>query len=139
MPPLPTTPSILQPPSTVPGVSSPMVRCIAERSAAMWKPGPSDDEAVAHGVLGDHPRLDELEQVARAAGLCARAGEAVSAERLARDHRARDRAVDVEVADRRAVDDVVDGVRVAREQPAGEAERGGVDAVARVLHVAHAV
>src|SRR5688500_11085530 len=94
-------------------------------------------EAVAHGVLGHHARLDELREVAGAAGLRPGAGEAVAAERLARDHRAGDRAVDVEVADRGAVDDVVDGVRVAGEQAAGEPERGRVDAVAGVLDVAH--
>ena len=78
------------------------------------------DEPVPDGVLGHHARLDELQQVAGAAGLGAGAGQPVAAERLAADHRARDLAVDVEVADRRAVGDVVDGLRVAREQAAGE-------------------
>ena len=59
-----------------------------------------DDEAVAHRVLGDDARLDELEQVVGAAGLRADAGQAVAAERLAADHRAGDVAVHVEVADR---------------------------------------
>src|SRR5688572_21116552 len=80
----------------------------------------SDDQSVAHRVLGDHVGLDEVQQVVRPARLRARAGEPVAAERLAPDHRASDGAVDVEVADRRALDDAVDGVRVAREQPAGE-------------------
>src|SRR4051812_27408895 len=53
--------------------------------------GGSDDEAVAHRVLADHARLDELQQVSRPAGLRARPGEAVAAERLAGDHGARDR------------------------------------------------
>src|SRR4051794_22696234 len=42
-----------------------------------------DHEPVAHGVLGHHARLDELQQVARTARLGARAGEPVAAERLA--------------------------------------------------------
>src|SRR5690242_9113240 len=87
----------------------------AADSTSTWDPARvggtlSDDEAVAHGVLRHHARLDELQQVAGPAGLGARPREAVAAERLAADHRARDRAVDVEVADRGAVDDVVHGV-----------------------------
>ena len=51
--------------------------------------------------------------------------QAVAAERLAADHRAGDAAVDVEVADRRAARSTsLDRVRVAREEPAGERERG---------------
>src|SRR3954466_8305471 len=87
----------------------------------------SHDEPVAHGVLGHDPRLDELQEVRGAAGLGAGAGEPVAAERLAAHPPAGDLAVDVEVADGRAVLDVVDGPRVAREQPAGEAEGRGVD------------
>src|SRR3954453_18733413 len=84
-------------------------------------------------VLGDHRRLDELQQVRGTARLRAGPGEPVATERLAADHRARDLAVDVEVADGRPAGPVVDGARRAREQPAGEAERRGVDAVARLL------
>src|SRR3954470_8950636 len=94
-----------------------------------------DHEAVPHGVLGHHARLDELEQVARATRLGAGAGEPVAAERLAGDHRAGDRAVDVEVADRHPRLDVLDGVRVAREQAGGERERGAVERVAGGLDV----
>src|SRR3954471_5648120 len=98
-----------------------------------WHFRVSDDQAVAHGVLRHHLRLDELQEVVGPARLRPGAGQAVAAERLASHHRAGDRAVDVEVADRGAVDDVVDGVRIAGEQAARERERGLVDAVARVL------
>src|SRR3712207_8228299 len=47
----------------------------------------------------------------------------VAAERLAADHRAGDRAVDVEVADRQARRDLLDRPRGAREQAAGEGDR----------------
>src|SRR5918997_1473030 len=101
--------------------------------AVMWgtpwgSMGVLHHEAVAHGVLRHHSRLDELHEVARTARLRARPGKAVAAERLAPDHRPGDRAVHVQVADRGAVDHVVDRVRVAGEQAAGEAEGGGVDA-----------
>src|SRR5689334_19624940 len=105
------------------------------RAARGPKGSLSDHEAVPHGVLGHHARLDELEQVARAAGLGARAGEPVAAERLAGDHRAGDRAVDVEVADRNARLDVLDGVRVAGEEAGGERERRAVERVAGGLDV----
>ena len=51
-------------------------------------------------VLGDDPRVGELQQVVGPSGLRADAGEPVAAERLAADHRAGGAAVDVEVADR---------------------------------------
>ncbi len=70
-----------------------------------------DDEAVAHGVLRHRAGLDELQQVVRAAGLRAGAGQAPAAERLAADHRAGDLAVDVQVADRGAVGHVLDRAR----------------------------
>src|SRR4051794_28442988 len=97
------------------------------------------DEAVAHRVLGDHAGLDEAEQVVRAAGLGARAGDAVAAEGLAGDHRAGDRAVDVEIADRQPRDEVVDRARVAREQAAGEREAQGVDALDGLVEVPDAL
>src|SRR5215207_9082473 len=106
--------------------------------AVMWwtpwssMPSVSHHQPVAHRVLGHDARLDELEQVAGTARLRTGPRQAVAAERLARDHRAGDRAIDVEVADRRALDHVLDGVGIAREEPAREAERGGVDAVAGV-------
>ena len=61
---------------------------------------PTTPPTVPHRVLGDHLRIDELQQVVGAAGLEPGAGQAVAAERLAADHRAGDLAVDVEVADR---------------------------------------
>ena len=73
---------------------------------AQFRGGDSDHEAVADRVLGHRARLDELQQVVGAARLGAGAGEAPAAERLAADHRAGDLAVDVEVADRRALADV---------------------------------
>ena len=80
-------------------------------------------QPMPHRVLGDDARLDELQQVVRAAGLRAGAGQAVAAERLARDHRARDVAVDVEVADRQPAADALDDAGVAAEEAAGERER----------------
>ena len=62
--------------------------------------GASDDQPVAHRVLGNGSLGDELEQVIGPAGLHAGAREAVSAERLAGDHRAGDAPVDVQVPDR---------------------------------------
>ena len=81
------------------------------------------NQPVAHRVLAHRPRLDELQQVVGAAGLQAGPRQPVAAERLAADHRAGDPAVDVQVADRRALADAADGRRVAGEQPAGERER----------------
>ena len=75
---------------------------LPRRRASRREARASDDEPVADRVLGHDPRLDELQQVVRAAGLRAGARQPVAAERLAADHRAGDRAVDVEVADRRA-------------------------------------
>jgi len=63
----------------------------------------------------------------------------VAAERLAPDHRARDRAVHVQVADRRTLDDALDRVRVAREQAAGQRERQLVDAIHRGVDVPRAL
>ena len=47
-------------------------------------------EALAEGVLGDHPRVEELQQVVGPARLGADARQAVAAERLAPDDRAGD-------------------------------------------------
>ena len=57
-------------------------------------------EALAHGVLADRARLDELEQVVGAAGLRADARQAEAAERLASDDGAGGAAVQVDVARR---------------------------------------
>ena len=87
-----------------------------------------------------HARLDELQQVAGAAGLGAGARQAVAAERLAGDHRAGDLAVDVEVADRacaRRRGRPCRGLRENRPPVSANGER--VDAVAGVLDVAHAL
>jgi putative heme degradation protein len=54
---------------------------------------------VPHGVLGDAARDQELQQIVRSAGLGAAAGELEAAEGLAIHKRARDLAVDVQVAD----------------------------------------
>src|SRR5690606_29315126 len=79
------------------------------------------------GVDADHALGREARDVVRAARLGAGAGHALTAERLAFDHRADLVAVDVEVADPRAGLDEAAG----RLDPAVEAEReavaGGVD------------
>ena len=86
-----------------------------------------------HRALGHDERLDEMQEVVRAAGLGAGAREPVAAEGLAADHGAGDRAVDVQVADRRAGDDVLDGVLAAAEQAAGQRVGERVDALAGVV------
>src|SRR4051794_1320751 len=95
---------------------------------------PLDHQTVAHRVLGDHARLDELQQVIGPAGLAPGAGEPVAAERLAGDHRPGDVPVDVEVADGQARADALDGGGIAREQAAGEREPLVGDDLARLVH-----
>ena len=60
--------------------------------------GPLGDEALAEGVLGDDPRVEELVEVVGAAGLRADAAHPVAAEGLAADDGAGDVAVQVDVA-----------------------------------------
>ena len=110
------------------------MRCATRQG--MRKRSRLDDEPVPDRVLGHDAGLDEVQQVIGAAGLRARPRQAVAAERLAPDHRAGRRAVDVEVADRRAGDDVRDRARVAAEQPAGQRDRQRVDAIAGLVDVA---
>jgi len=74
-----------------------------------------------------------VQQVVVSAGLRAGPRQPVAAERLAPDHRPGRRAVDVEVADRRALDDTLNGARVAAEQPARQRDRQRVDAVHRLV------
>src|SRR4051812_8613009 len=90
-----------------------------------------DDKPVPHGVLGDNARLDELAQVIGPPGLRSSTRAAVSAERLAANHRTGDVTVDVQVADRYAAGDELDRARVARVQAAGQRERRGVERVER--------
>src|SRR5881227_2772050 len=87
----------------------------------------SDHQTVTDGVLRHDLGLDEMQEVVGPARLGARAAETVAAEGLPPDHRARDRAIDVQIADRRPAHDALDGVRVAREEPSGEGERQRVD------------
>src|SRR4051812_1909445 len=94
---------------------------------------------MTHCVLGDHARFDELEEVVRPACLRADARAAIAAEWLTTDHRSGDIAVHVEVPHRCPPGDMVDGGRTAREETAGERERGGVDGVAGSFHVAYAL
>src|SRR5204863_8831148 len=94
---------------------------------------------MTHCVLGHHARLDELEEVVRAARLRADAGAAVASEWLTTDHRSSDVAVHVEVADGRAPHDLFDRRRATGEEPAGEREWRRVDGVARRIHVRHAL
>src|SRR5690242_12698952 len=62
--------------------------------------------AGSRGVDGEGALSREAVQIARAAGLGARAGEALAAERLHADHGADHVAVHVGVADAQALDDV---------------------------------
>src|SRR5437879_8451534 len=84
-------------------------------------------EALADRVLGHRTRLDELQEVVRAARLRADAREAVAAEGLAADARPGDGAVHVEVPGAEFVRGTPDVHRRARE----EAAREGVGRVVR--------
>src|SRR5437660_3629050 len=77
-------------------------------------------EALPDRVLGHRARLDELEQVVRAAGLGADAREAVAAEGLAADARPGDGAVHIEVPGAELVRGTPDVYRRAREEAARE-------------------
>jgi hypothetical protein len=83
-------------------------------------------EASAHGVFGDGPGPEELEEVIGTAGFCTDAGEFVSAEGLAFDECAGDFSVDVEVADAEFFSDAGDGGGGAGEEAAGEGVLGVV-------------
>ncbi|KAG1255393.1 hypothetical protein G6F68_010400 [Rhizopus microsporus] len=77
-----------------------------------------------HRLLGG-----EAQQVVRAAGLRAGAGQALPAERLHADHRTDLVAVDVDVADVDTVADAINGFVDARMHAQGQAVAGGVDLV----------
>src|ERR1700727_3616048 len=79
------------------------IKCVRRRLYAHRTStgGASDDQPVAHRVLGNGLLGDELEQVIGATGLHAGAREAVSAEWLAGAHRPRDSPVDLQVPHRR--------------------------------------
>src|SRR5215471_21700665 len=95
--------------------------------------GVLDDQAVPDSVFRHSSGLDEMQEVVGAAGLGAGAGEAVSAEGLATDHRSGDPTVHVEVADGGAIAHVADRCGVAREQPAGQREGEPIDDITRLL------
>src|SRR5690349_17261589 len=96
----------------------------------------SDFEPVPHRVLRYSTRLDELQQVVRAARLGARAGQPVAAERLAADHRPGDPAVDVQIPDRGQLPHAANGARIAREEATGQRERKPIHHLAGMLDVA---
>src|SRR3546814_17848087 len=81
------------------------------------------------GVDGEGAFAGEAQQVVRAAGFGAGAGQAFAAERLHADHGADLAAVDVAVADVGAAGDALHGVVDADVGAAGEAVAGGVDGV----------
>src|SRR5205823_6575552 len=77
-------------------------------------------QPVPHGVLRERPRLHKLEQVIRSTGLASGARELVSSKRLASYLGARDAAVDIKIAHRRAGAHVAYCRGVTREQPASQ-------------------
>src|SRR5438132_13216990 len=115
--------------------------CAAGASATRLGPGIRSQtlldrrEALPDRVLGHRARLDELEQVVRAAGLGADAREAVAAEGLAADARPGDGAVHIEVPGAELVCRAPDAHRRAREEAARERVVGAVGERERVLEV----
>src|SRR6185437_15172646 len=79
------------------------------------------------GVDGERALAGEAQQVVRAAGLGAGAGEGFATERLRADHRADLVAVDVAVADAGVAADVFHGVVDAAVHAERQAVAGGVD------------
>src|SRR6185437_4323455 len=76
------------------------------------------------GVDGHRLLCRKTWQIMRAAGLWAGAGQAVAAERLHADHGADHVAIDVDVADLKAVDRVLDGVVDPRMNAEGQPVAG---------------
>src|SRR5438445_6627265 len=115
--------------------------CAAGASATRLGPGIRSQtlldrrEALPDRVLGHRARLDELEQVVRAAGLGADAREAIATEGLAADARPGDGAVHVEVPGAELVCRAPDAHRRAREEAARERVVGVVGERERVLEV----
>src|SRR3954447_23486427 len=83
-------------------------------------------EALTQGVLAHGAGLDELEEVVRPAGLGPHTGEAVAAEGLAPDHRAGDRAADVDFAGPWLAGGQADGGRRSGYHAGGQGELGVV-------------
>src|SRR6478609_2378895 len=82
-------------------------------------------EALAHRVLGDDPRIHELQEVVGAARLRPDAGQPVATEGLTADDGAGDRTVDVDVAGPQALGRAEHVARRAGEDARGERVVGG--------------
>ena len=104
-----------------PRLISPARASIADWSVSSGNGAPG--RRLGAGPVG----LGEPPDVMRTAGLRTGAGEAFAAERLRADHRADLVAVDVDVADVKVLDDVLNPVVDPRMQPERQAVSGGID------------
>src|SRR5690242_7843682 len=77
-------------------------------------------EAAAHDVFGDRARKQEVFEIALAAGLGAAAAHLKAPEGMAFHDRARDAAVEVEIADEKFALGAFECARTPRKQAAGQ-------------------
>ena len=75
---------------------------------------------MAQGIFRNRSRFEKLQEIIRAAGFRADAGEFQAAERLAFDNGAGDAAIDVKIADAKLFSRLLDMRRRARKDTAGQ-------------------